>query len=102
MNLASNLHSDVGGAVGTTPLVALDRLTGKGPSRVALKLEYFSPGASIKDRVAWRILEEAERNGSLRRGQRVVELTSGNMGAGLAWACAVKGYHFVAVLSAGN
>ncbi|MBA2481155.1 MAG: cysteine synthase family protein [Planctomycetes bacterium] len=92
----------VGAAVGDTPLVALDRLASGLPGRVAIKLEYFSPGGSIKDRPALACLEEAEAAGILKRGQWVVEKTSGNMGAGLAWACAVKGYRFVAVMSAGN
>jgi cysteine synthase len=92
----------VGETVGETPLVALDRLARGLPGRVAIKLEYFSPGGSIKDRPALACIEAAEAEGKLRPGQWVVEKTSGNMGAGLAWACAVKGYRFVAVMSAGN
>lgn len=92
------------GAVGNTPLVALDRMweSYRVRPRVLAKLEYFSPGGSIKDRAAVRILEAAEASGRLRPGQTVVELTSGNMGIGLAIACAVKGHPFVAVMSAGN
>ena len=89
-------------AVGNTPLVALDRLAAGLPGRIAVKLEYFSPGGSIKDRPALASLLAAEKAGLLRKGQVVVEKTSGNMGGGLAWACAVKGYKFIAVLSAGN
>jgi cysteine synthase A len=70
--------------------------------RVYAKLEYFSPGGSIKDRAALKILEDAVATGRLRPGQMVVEMTSGNMGIGLAVACAVKGYPFTAVMSAGN
>jgi cysteine synthase len=96
------MFQSIAEAVGKTPLVLLNRL-GKGlPSRIAVKLEYFSPGASVKDRPALHIIESAEAAGKLKKGQYVVELTSGNMGAGLAWACAVKGYKFVAVMSAGN
>ncbi|MBI3828885.1 MAG: cysteine synthase family protein [Planctomycetes bacterium] len=98
----SRLFDHVGQAVGGTPLVAIDRLAAGLPGRVAVKLEYFSPGASIKDRPALTIIERAEQAGLLKKGQYVVEKTSGNMGGGLAWACAVKGYKFVAVLSAGN
>jgi cysteine synthase A len=98
----ARLLTDVGQAVGDTPLVALDRLTDGSPGRVALKLEYFSPGGSVKDRPALACIEAAERRGRLRPGQWVVEMTSGNMGAGLAWACAIKGYRFAAVMSAGN
>jgi cysteine synthase A len=102
MKRHSGILDSIVGAVGGTPLVALDRLAGKLPGRVALKLEYFSPGGSIKDRPALACLEAAEKAGLLRKGMHVVELTSGNMGAGLAWACAVKGYKFTAVMSAGN
>lgn len=93
------------GAIGNTPLVSLERLVaaeGLGRARVLAKLEYFSPGGSVKDRAALRMLEEAEGDGRLRPGQMVVELTSGNMGIGLAVACAVKGYRFTAVMSEGN
>jgi len=88
--------------IGGTPLVALDRLAAGLPGRVALKLELVNPSASIKDRAARRCIEEAEADGCLRPGGTVVELTSGNMGAGLAIVCAVRGYRFVAVMSVGN
>jgi len=94
--------SSVAEAVGNTPLVALDRLCKGLKARVAAKLEYYSPGGSIKDRPALTALEDAVKSGRLKKGQHVVEVTSGNMGAGLAWACAVKGYKFVAVMSEGN
>jgi cysteine synthase len=71
-------------------------------SRVFAKLEYFSPGGSVKDRAALNILQEAERSGNLKPGQTVVELTSGNMGIGLAIACAIKKHPFIAVMSSGN
>lgn len=90
------------GAIGETPLVVLDHLTDGLPARVALKLEYYSPGGSVKDRVALRIIEDAELDGRLRPGGTVVELTSGNMGIGLAIVCALKGYRLVAVMSEGN
>ena len=66
------------------------------------KLEYLNPGGSKKDRIALRMIEDAEHAGALRPGQTVVELTSGNTGTGLAIVCAVKGHPFVAVMSAGN
>ena len=88
--------------IGRTPLVALDRLSAGLPCRVVAKLEYYSPGASIKDRVALRMIEGAERRGLLQPGGTVVELTSGNMGTGLAVVCAVKGYRMIAVMSEGN
>ena len=89
-------------AIGNTPLVELSRLTRSLPGRVLLKLDYLNPGFSKKDRAALGIIEEAERSGTLHAGQTVVELTSGNMGTGLAIVCAVKGYRFVAVMSRGN
>src|SRR5438552_1766542 len=90
------------GAIGATPLVALNRLAAGLPARVAVKLEYYSPGGSVKDRVALRIIEDAERAGRLRPGGTVVELTSGNMGIGLAIVCALRSYRMIAVLPEGN
>ena len=89
-------------AVGETPLVELARLSQGREGRVFAKLEYLNPGASKKDRIARQMIEDAESDGSLRPGQTVVELTSGNTGTGLAIVCAVKGYPFVAVMSRGN
>lgn len=88
--------------IGQTPLVALDRITEKVSGRILAKLEHLNPGASKKDRAALQIIQDAEASGALQRGQTVVELTSGNMGAGLAIVCAQKGYRFVAVMSRGN
>jgi cysteine synthase A len=96
------MFDSVLGAIGETPLVAIDRVAGGLPGRVAVKLEFYSPGGSVKDRVALRIVEDAERDGRLKPGGTVVELTSGNMGIGLAVVCAVKGYKMIAVMSEGN
>jgi cysteine synthase len=89
-------------AIGNTPLLELARIARALPGRILLKLDYLNPGFSKKDRAALGIIEEAERSGALRPGQTVVELTSGNMGTGLAIVCAVKRYPFVAVMSRGN
>lgn len=89
-------------AIGNTPLLELSRIMRGLPGRILLKLDYLNPGFSKKDRAALGIIEEAERSGTLRPGQPVVELTSGNMGTGLAMVCAVKGYPFIAVMSRGN
>ncbi len=90
--------------IGNTPLVELRRtvriLGLRG--RLLAKLEYFNPGFSKKDRVALEMIREARRDGSLRPGQTVVELTSGNTGAGLAIVCRALGHPFVAVMSRGN
>jgi cysteine synthase A len=90
------------GVVGGTPAVWLDRLRGNRPGRILLKLELANPGGSIKDRAALACLEAAEARGDLPPGGTVVELTSGNMGIGLAIACAIKGYRMIAVMSEGN
>ena len=90
------------GAIGNTPVVELSRLTRDLPGRLVVKLDYLQPGFSKKDRVALRMIEDAEASGELRPGQPVVELTSGNAGTGFSIVCAVKGYHFVAVMSRGN
>jgi cysteine synthase len=89
-------------AIGETPLVELSRLTRGLNGRLLAKLEYLNPGHSKKDRIARQIVEDAEADGTLRAGQTVVELTSGNTGTGLAIVCGVKGYPFVAVMSKGN
>jgi len=89
-------------AIGETPVVELSRLTRGMPGRLLAKLECLNPGFSKKDRVARQIIEDAEKEGRLRPGQTVVELTSGNTGLGLAIVCALKGHPFVAVMSRGN
>lgn len=94
--------SSVLAAMGNTPLVDLARFTRGLDGRVLAKLELLNPGGSKKDRIALRMIEDAERAGVLAPGQPVVELTSGNTGTGLAIVCAVKGHPFVAVMSAGN
>ena len=100
----SQVLKSVAEAIGNTPLVRLDRLTKlhdvKGT--ILAKLEYLNPGFSKKDRAALGIIKEAENLGVLSPGQTVVELTSGNMGTGLAIVCGLKGYPFVAVMSKGN
>jgi cysteine synthase A len=89
-------------AIGETPLVELSRLTSGLDGRILAKLDYLNPGYSKKDRIARQIIEDAEAEGLIKLGDTVVELTSGNTGTGLAIVCAVKGYHFVAVMSKGN
>lgn len=89
-------------AIGGTPAIWLDRLRGNLPGRILLKLESLNPSGSIKDRAAIQCLRDAEAGGKLRPGETVVELTSGNMGIGLAMACAVLGYRMIAVMSEGN
>lgn len=98
----SSLLPSVAEAIGETPLVELSRLTRGLDGRILAKLEYLNPGFSKKDRIARQIIEDAEADGSLKPGQTVVELTSGNTGTGLSIVCGIKGYPFVAVMSKGN
>src|SRR5688500_5079056 len=84
--------------VGETPLVRLSRIGAQCSAQIVAKVEYFNPGGSIKDRVAIRMVEAAERDGRLRPGGTIIEPTSGNTGTGLAIAAALKGYRVVAVM----
>lgn len=87
--------------IGNTPLVALNRIY-KGSGNLLAKAEFMQPGGSVKDRAAKQIIEDAYRSGTLEKGQTVVEMTSGNMGAGLAVACNALGNPLIAVMSEGN
>ena len=87
--------------VGATPLVALDRAH-RGPGRIVAKAEFLQPGGSVKDRAAKAILLAARADGRLQPGRPVVEMTSGNMGAGRAGACATLGHPLLVTMSAGN
>jgi cysteine synthase A len=78
--------------VGNTPLVRLNRIAAGLPAQVVAKLEFYAPGASVKDRIGVAMIDAAEREGTLKPGMTVVEPTSGNTGIALAWVCAVKGY----------
>ena len=100
----SKVLSGVHEAIGNTPIVNLSRITSIWgvEGNIFAKLEYLNPGYSKKDRIAKQIIEEAEMDGSLKSGQAVVELTSGNTGTGLSIVCAVKGYKFYACMSKGN
>ena len=80
--------------IGNTPLLAVTGLDGQ-QARLLLKLEYFNPGGSVKDRVALAMIEDAERNGVLTPGATIIEPTSGNTGVGLAWVGAAKGYKVI-------
>jgi cysteine synthase A len=85
--------------IGRTPLVRLQKLVPAGHAEVWVKLEYFNPTGSYKDRMALAMIEGAERRGALAAGMTVVEFTGGSTGSSLAMVCAVKGYRFHAVSS---
>ena len=78
--------------IGNTPLIKLNKITKDFPCTVAAKVDYFNPGNSIKDRMAVKMIEVAEKEGKLKPGGTIIECTSGNTGMGLALAAIVKGY----------
>jgi cysteine synthase A len=84
--------------IGNTPMVKLNRIVPKGSADVYAKLEVFNPGGSIKDRIALNMIEQAEKNGLVKAGSRIVEATSGNTGIGLAMVGAARGYHVTLVM----
>lgn len=84
--------------IGGTPLVKLNRIVPEDSAEIYLKLEYQNPGSSVKDRIAFSIIEEAEKQGQLKPGGTIVEATSGNTGIGLALVAAAKGYKAVIIM----
>jgi cystathionine beta-synthase len=90
-----HVHDNILGAIGHTPLIRLNRVTRGVPATVYAKVETFNPGHSIKDRMAVRMIAEAERAGVLKPGGTIIEGTSGNTGMGLAIAAIVKGYRCI-------
>ncbi len=84
--------------VGHTPTIKLSNLPDENGADVYVKLEYYNPAGSVKDRVAFSMIEEAEKAGKLKPGMTIVEPTSGNTGIGLAMAGAIKGYKVVIVM----
>ncbi|HEX7251438.1 MAG TPA: cysteine synthase A [Thermoanaerobaculia bacterium] len=92
------IHENILGTIGNTPIVKIHKLAPPGRT-MYVKCEAFNPLSSVKDRLAIAIIEDAERRGTIKPGQTVVEATSGNTGIALAMVCAVKGYPFVALMS---
>jgi cysteine synthase A len=92
------IYDNILQTIGNTPIVRLNRM---GPDHVELyvKVESFNPMASVKDRLAFAIINDAEQKGTLKPGQTVIEATSGNTGIALAMVCAAKGHPFVAVMA---
>jgi cysteine synthase A len=86
------------GTVGNTPIVRVDRLAPEGVN-LYVKIEAFNPLGSVKDRLALGVIEDAEKRGTLKPGQTVIEATSGNTGIGLAMVCACKGYPLVVTMA---
>jgi cysteine synthase A len=92
------IYNSILDTIGNTPVVKLHRIAPANHT-IYVKVESFNPLASVKDRLAIAIIEDAERRGTLAPGQTVVEATSGNTGIALAMVCAVKGYPFVATMA---
>ena len=93
--MSGTILSNITEAVGKTPLVQLNRVTGNAPARVLAKLEFYNPGASVKDRIGVAIVDAAERAGTLTPGGTIVEATSGNTGIALALVGAARGYRVI-------
>ena len=89
------IHNNIIETIGNTPLVRLNASAAHIKGTVAVKVEYFNPGHSIKDRIALKMIEDAERDGRLKPGGTIIEGTSGNTGMGLALAAVVKGYRCI-------
>ena len=94
MKVANNIAE----LIGNTPMVRLRNLVGKDDAEVYMKLEFFNPGSSVKDRIALSMIEEAEKKGLLKKGSVIVEPTSGNTGIGIAMIGAAKGYKVILVM----
>jgi cystathionine beta-synthase len=94
------IHDSILSTIGHTPLVRLKKIPASMGIKctIAAKVEYFNPGGSVKDRAAFRMLDEAEKAGKLRPGGTIIEPTSGNTGAALAMAAAIKGYRCILVI----
>ncbi|GAB3054741.1 cysteine synthase A [Virgibacillus ainsalahensis] len=94
MRVANN----IAGLIGETPIVKLNGSTDENSADIYLKLEFMNPGSSVKDRIALAMIEAAEKDGSLKEGDTIIEPTSGNTGIGLAMVATAKGYKTVLVM----
>ena len=94
----SKIFNSVADLVGRTPIVKLNSVTGENEGNVYVKLEFFNPGSSVKDRLALAMIEAAEKDGTLQPGGTIIEPTSGNTGIGLAMIAAAKGYRAILVM----
>ena len=90
-----NIASSITDLIGHTPLVQLNRLGARLPGKLVVKLEFFNPGSSVKDRIAVNMIDAAEKAGKINSNTVIVEPTSGNTGIGLAMVCAARGYKLI-------
>lgn len=92
------IYNDILGTIGNTPIVRINRIAPAGRT-IFVKIEFFNPAGSVKDRLAIAMIDDAEQRGVLKPGMTVVEPTSGNTGIALAMVCAARGYPFVAIMA---
>ena len=90
----ANIKNSITEVIGNTPLIRINKIN-DGAAEVLVKVEYFNPGSSVKDRIALAMIEDAEQRGALHPGGSIIEPTSGNTGIGLAMVAAVKGYRLI-------
>ena len=92
------IHNNVLSTIGDTPIVKINKIAKNLDCNVYAKCEFFNPGGSIKDRIGWNMVEEAEKSGKIKPGDTLIEPTSGNTGQGIALAAAVKGYKCIIIM----
>jgi cysteine synthase len=91
MKVAQNIL----GLIGNTPLVKINKISGDSGAEIFAKLEFYNPTSSVKDRIAFSMIDDAEKKGKINKDTVIIEPTSGNTGIGLAMVCAVKGYKLI-------
>lgn len=96
--IRERIYNNIVETIGDTPLVRLNRIVPEGAAEVLVKLDWFNPGGSVKDRIGYSMIDEAEKRGELKPGMTIIEPTSGNTGIGLALVAAARGYKLVAIL----
>ncbi|SVC57732.1 uncharacterized protein METZ01_LOCUS310586, partial [marine metagenome] len=92
------IYNTILDTIGNTPIVKLHRIGQELECDLFAKCEFFNPAGSVKDRIGWRMVEDAERSGRIKPGDTLIEPTSGNTGQGIALAAAVKGYRCIIVM----
>ena len=92
------IHDNILSTIGNTPVVRMNRIGNELECELFSKCEFLNPGGSIKDRIGWKMVEDAEQSGRIKPGDTLIEPTSGNTGQGIALAAAVKGYECIITL----
>ncbi len=99
MRPVKKIYDNILETIGNTPMIRMNKINEDIPGTILAKVEYFNPGHSVKDRMALKMIENAEKEGKLKPGGTIIECTSGNTGMGLALAAIVKGYKVICTLS---